>query len=597
MDHQLFNEHFPDNSWFDANIHFFTSTSVGKKKKSQEDALDEVLLEIEETCEIDDPYSELSLFLSEQIKKHLNAYPSEKKWTPSLQDSLLQQILPGFHKQFPLYHLRILTVKRTWEKILYYKQQLENKPEAFIQTGSLDIDFLIREHLNQYTQCRYASTPMSYQYAQQIAGKISELVARLDGKKPDWEWLNRKIWSQQRHLMTEYRNIETSSLQKTNPLDDLINKTLLKITAQQPWITYEELAKKITETITALSELGRCDQLSYFSAAFLATKRYHLCLCLQTVSLEEKQALKNFLARYSALYQKTELIRRILSMYPILSLLPHDLTKQELFQAVEQCYAIYKKGAEPFTQTLYAFISAELLLLKNQQHCYSLEYAKQLIFTSYQDAITVAKMRCNNLSTLTILLWKLLCDTDHVFNQIPYSLGHQIDEKIGSILVDHPQLPFEQVITETIDFFHSIPDLSKEDQIQLLQERVYIAALQSDLILLDQSPDLHNPLLDAIQKKASRAIDNPDLFISQICDEHLKRFPELSIYSKQVHEKAWTCFKWVWYRILAVDSETSFDRYVAWHRMNIRKTTETQADTVETILRQLSKKQLPLLSF
>ena len=163
--------------------------------------------------------------------------------------------------------------------------------------------------------------------------------------------------------------------------------------------------------------------------------------------------------------------------------------------------------------------------------------------------------------------------------------------------MDHPQLPFEQVITETIHFFHSIPDLSKEDQMQLLQERVYIAALQSDLILLDQSPDLHNPLLDAIQKKASRSMDNPDLFISQICDEHLTRFPELSIYSKQVHEKAWTCFKWVWYRILAVDSETSFDRYVAWHRMNITKKTETPADTVETILRELSEKQLPLLSF
>ena len=62
---------------------------------------------------------------------------SSRKWSLKIQEELLLKIAPDFQKRFPQYRLGISALKKTWEKVSYYSQQIQHQKEAITQDGPL----------------------------------------------------------------------------------------------------------------------------------------------------------------------------------------------------------------------------------------------------------------------------------------------------------------------------------------------------------------------------------------------------------------------------------------------------------------------------
>ena len=214
----------------------------GDKRSSSALSADEAFFSVDDTPEFHDPYSELSLFLSQKIKQEMANQSLGKKWSLKIQETLLEKIAPEFQKKFPQYRLGVAALRKTWEKIAYYAQQLETQKEAIGQNGQLNISYLIRENLRQYPQLATISGFHPYQYAHQLALRISECVAVVDGIKPSMDHLSRTIWAMQRHLLNWATLQEAKSpYDEYDRLDKLIVSTILDLTAWDPYSSCSQL--------------------------------------------------------------------------------------------------------------------------------------------------------------------------------------------------------------------------------------------------------------------------------------------------------------------------------------------------------------------
>lgn len=208
---------------------------------------------IDESPEFHDPYSELNLFLSQKIKKEMLHCSNSKKWSVQLQDELLHKIAPEFQKKFPRYRLGISALKKTWEKVQYFSTQIQGQKEALTQDGKLNIPFFIKENLKTTPKLQNTCHLHPCHYAHQLAVKMSECVAVVDGIRPKLDQLTRTIWSLQRHLFTQLSPQHYKSPYDENEkVDKLIVKSILEITAKHPEISQAELAFHVQKRLVQL---------------------------------------------------------------------------------------------------------------------------------------------------------------------------------------------------------------------------------------------------------------------------------------------------------------------------------------------------------
>jgi len=213
--------------------------AIHKKHLHQSELLDA----IDESPEFHDPYSELNLFLSQKIKREMRHCSNSKKWSPQLQDELLSKITPEFQQRYPRYRLGISALKKTWERVQYFSAQIQGEKEALTQDGKLNIPFFIKENLKGTPKLQNTCNLHPCHYAHQLAIKMSECVAVVDGIRPKLDQLTRTIWSLQRHLFTQLSPEHSKSPYDENEkVDKLIVKSILEITAKHPEITQAELA-------------------------------------------------------------------------------------------------------------------------------------------------------------------------------------------------------------------------------------------------------------------------------------------------------------------------------------------------------------------
>lgn len=198
---------------------------------------------IDESPEFHDPYSELNLFLSQKIKREMRHCSNSKKWSVQLQDELLNKIAPEFQQRFPRYRLGISALKKTWERVQYFSMQIQGQKEALTQDGKLNLPFFIKENLKTTPKLQNTCNLHPCHYAHQLAIKMSECVAVVDGIRPKLDQLTRTIWSLQRHLFTQMSPAHAKSPYDENEkVDKLIVKSILEITAKHPEISQAELA-------------------------------------------------------------------------------------------------------------------------------------------------------------------------------------------------------------------------------------------------------------------------------------------------------------------------------------------------------------------
>src|SRR5579871_6855290 len=165
-----------DNFWSNSSKFVAASIAINNKKKEIEDSLSELLSSIDESPEFYDPFSDLNLFLSQKIKQEMQHCGSSKKWSLKIQDELILKIAPEFQEKFPKYRLGVSALKKTWDKIAYYSEQIQHQKEALTQDGKLNIHFFIKENLKNYTALKNPIHLHPSHYAHQLAMKTSECI-------------------------------------------------------------------------------------------------------------------------------------------------------------------------------------------------------------------------------------------------------------------------------------------------------------------------------------------------------------------------------------------------------------------------------------
>lgn len=226
--------------------------TVQKKQLLTRNPLDS----IDESPEFHDPYSELNLFLSQKIKREMRHCSNSKKWSVQLQDELLHKITPEFQERFPRYRLGVSALKKTWEKVQYFSTQIQGQKEALTQDGKLNLTFFIKENLKTTPKLQNTCHLHPCHYAHQLAVKMSECVAVVDGIRPKLDQLTRTIWSLQRHLFTQLSSEHFKSPYDENEKSDkLIVKSILEITAKHPEISQAELAFHVQKRLVQLRSI------------------------------------------------------------------------------------------------------------------------------------------------------------------------------------------------------------------------------------------------------------------------------------------------------------------------------------------------------
>lgn len=211
---------------------------------------------IDESPEFHDPYSDLNLFLSQKVKKEMRHCSNSKKWSPQLQDELLHKIAPEFQELFPRYRLGVTALKKTWEKVQYFSNQIQEQKEALTQDGKLNLSFFIKENLKSASKLQNTCHVHPCHYAHQLAVKMSECIAVVDGIRPKLDQLTRTIWSLQRHLIPKLAPEHFKSPYDENEkVDKLVVKAILEITAEHPDISQAELSFHVHKRLNSLRAL------------------------------------------------------------------------------------------------------------------------------------------------------------------------------------------------------------------------------------------------------------------------------------------------------------------------------------------------------
>lgn len=229
---------------------------------------------IDESPEFHDPYSELNIFLSQKIKREMHHCSNSKKWSLQLQDELLHKITPEFQERFPKYRLGVSALKKTWEKVHYFSTQIQEQKEALTQDGKLNLSFFIKENLKTATKLQNTCHVHPCHYAHQLAVKMGECIAVVDGIRPKLDQLTRTIWSLQRHLIPKLSPEHFKSPYDENEkADKLIVKGILEITAKHPEISQAELAFHVQKRLIQLRSITSnysASQMKKMLAALLA---------------------------------------------------------------------------------------------------------------------------------------------------------------------------------------------------------------------------------------------------------------------------------------------------------------------------------------
>lgn len=238
----------PDNFWSRPSLGYGSPAALARGN-SRESAV----ASMDESPDFYDPYSDLNLFLSQKLKQEIHPTEGAQKWSLKLQEELIRKIAPEFQKKFPHYRLGIAALKKVWEKISYYSQQLQHQQGATTREGTLNIPFFIRENLKNFIQNKTSSALQPFHYAHQIAMKMCECLATVDGIRPKIGEITKLIWVIQRHLIPGGRpETHKSPYDEYDKTDRIIVRTLLEISAKDPHLSCEELEAAAIETLQEL---------------------------------------------------------------------------------------------------------------------------------------------------------------------------------------------------------------------------------------------------------------------------------------------------------------------------------------------------------
>lgn len=565
----------------------------------------------DQATDFHNPFSELSLFLSQAIKEELPALNFPKKWSHRIEENLIRAISPQFRLQFPQYRLGVSALRKCFEKIIYYTEQFEGIKEAYTQDGKLNIPFLIRENLKQLQSYRPSPYLPPYLQASQIALKISECQATVDGSRPNIDHLNKAIWALTRHLIPGLSLEQLKSpYEEQDPVDKLIIKLILEITAKEPQIAQEQLEKSVKESILAFYEqpfFSSLDRSTSAISALLAEKLYPSSRFHAFFSAQQKEAIVRFVKRHIASFKNhseflshPDQVRRIWALYLLARQLPKEISEEQIKEAARSLYPIRKEKRPSLPQALYAFISAELLFMRTEQFCRSIDYVEETVASAYKEAIQLPEIDEHSSELLEMIIWKQINASDGILEKLPYQIGQKIEEEIANHFIEQPDLNFSALTSSTTKFFKKIHDLIQHKRESEIERKIQKWSHQSDMlcrwIRIEKTALLK--LVMQHRMLGEEKGENRDRMINQVSQEYLAKFPHLGIYAPQLALRIRTLYKYCWYTHFDKQEKSSFERFLDWHRSLLYSTSPLASETeIEEQLQAICCARLPLIPY
>lgn len=566
---------------------------------------------IDESEEFYDPFSDLSLFLSKRIKKEMDNSGSPSNWSGRIEANLLAKILPEFRKKFPKYRLGATALKKVWEKVGYYYEKIQGQKDAFKENGKLNLKYMIRENLKKAT----VTDPLPpYTIAKQIATKLSECIATLEGKRPELDHLTRVIWSVQKHLLKDLSPLQAKSpYDEYDKMDKLIVKTQLEITARgenlDPLLLKREIYKTLDHYST-VKTLANENQLTSTLSMILAEKLYHSSMVSCHFSIPERKGIEDFIrhqidmGKYNSLLtsdeHRLELIQRILALYTIAEGLPRNIDIMELRRFIQQIKETSEEEMRPsMDQALYVFINAEMHLM-NDDKCID-GAVEEAIVKAYQLAISLPTLTSKQVEQFELLIWKIIEEEGSLLSYTSPDILPILKQELGNILIDNPKQSFKMTISCALQFFKKVIAIPYDKE--KIKEKVDTWVAQNDMLIRTIHFDPNTPLLSLIQKKwqtlhFDEQTADHSRFIQEVMSDALKAYPLLSSFEEELQGRLWILYKYHWYHALTDGHASTYDRFLKWHLAAlVRRHPEWSKKKLHDALRKLSDQLVPLAPF
>ncbi|MEM7175680.1 MAG: hypothetical protein AAF443_07130 [Chlamydiota bacterium] len=576
---------------------------------------------IDETGDFYDPFSDLNLFLAQKIKTEVAQAGSPKQWSAAIESKLLSSILPEFKHKFPKYRLGKHALKKIWDKVVYYYERVHGQKEAIRPDGQINLSFMIRENLKSTDSLPKDLPPHTYAY--QIAVKISECLATLDGKRLSIDYLTKLIWAVQKHLQTDLIAIQSKPpYEEYDNLDKLIVKTMLEAIALRPLSSPKALKKQLRshfESMVKVAALARKNQLTATlsmvlaqtlesnpaTATFPATKTalqsfidYHIDLSRHNQTL-------------SANTHTIELVQRILSLYAIATYLPKTIDPQTLTSAVRYVHSLVEdhsfSSSAGVESALLVFIHAEMHLINDQKKFSSSSEIEDQILTAYKKATALPPLNSSSHDQIERLIWQSVAENQQLLETFDPDLSALIEKELGNLLIDHPHQTFRQVISHAVRFFSQIHTLFNDSATAssfwtLWEEKVEVWVAQNTMLCRFIHFDEKNPLFEQLIEHW-KTHSNGDFSLKNLSLREVERtmtlsFPILQPFSQQLRTRLWILVCYLWYTKLSSVRESSYDRFLKWHfaLAELESPTRSEQEIAQAVER-LAAEIVPLIPF
>jgi hypothetical protein len=570
------------------------------------------LFPIDETEEFHDPFSDLSLFLAKKIKQEISRSSSLKKWSRNIQTDLLKSILPDFNKKFPKYRLGGNALKKTWDKVLYYVQFIQKQKESLTADGKLNITYLIQQNLKNLLQNPNSSDLHPYTTAHNLAVKISECVATIDGERANLESLTKTIWAVQRHMIPKQQT--PSPFDRYDQIDKFIVRFQLEEIAKKPDSTPDEVSiatcKKI-ETLKLLQRLKNSDDLLAAVSFVLAENLYPNLKLHKKVPASQIHELSNFVRNQLTeqkaagnLSEEKDCIhasQKIFFLYKLASELSPAETKHNLETAVEYVYNLSQGAFSPNCPVLrpevFTFINAEISNLKERKTENPLENVLGTLMKCFSDAKNLPKLDAEYFDEVEILIWKILSEVYTPQEKMPAFVKETLSYELANIYIDHPKESFQKILTVSLGYFRKLQTIDTTQ----LDRKSNFWSLQNDMICNFLHFDETTPLLKLITRvwksEAGPPLNHSD-FIEKVLAIYLKNNVSISGWKAVLHTRITIMYKYFWYNSLRKDRETAYDRFLKWHLHDLLAGKQKEfPETLIIRLEEKTKSLIPLAPF
>ncbi len=533
-----------------------------------------------------------------------------KKWSSKIEAHLLKKILPEFKKQFPRYHLGSAALKRVWNKVSYYYKKMQLYRGALHKNGKLNLPLMIRENLRANPDTLSSLNLPPYHLAHQIATKIGECMATLEGRCPDLDRLAKVIWTVQKNRVCHLSPMEAKNpYEEYGKMDKLIVKTLLETCSQYPEIGLEALRRKIVQEIYrfgALRSLLEKNELSSTISILLADKLSPFYASSSSLTEKKQATLSAFIdtqidhfyqnRKLSADIRYQEVVQRILAFYPVAIAVKKNVPDATLCKEIQEIFSGKMPHMDP---SLYIFIRAQMdLSTQNAPHG-DLEKLKKQIVETYHIACSLPALYQFSLQSFELLVWGKLGKQKKLLAHLPKQTLFLIEKELGNIVLDKPEQTFRSIVNRTTQFFKNVMRiLPFQDQGDtsfwpILEKKSEIWALQNEMLCRWVHFDDHTPLFAFFEKEWTDRFSIENAF-----ERVLKRFPILTLFKKQLSTRLWVLQQYFWYVKLSDGSKSPYARFLKKY-YRIFKTAHPDYSHQDVLkkLRALSSKMLPLTPF